>query len=115
MKNPLSKSYNEANDQQLIEQANGRSKDTLNELIVAHESFIYNVGWKFTNDKDKASDLAQLFPIRSLNNLISVPYGKYAFMEIEDNTSYSALAITFGWFIFYLTSIIYILNKRYLK
>lgn len=62
-----------------------------------------------------APDLAQFFPIRSLNNLISVPYGKYVFMEIEDNVSYSALAITFGWFVFYLSSIFYILNKRDLK
>jgi len=62
-----------------------------------------------------APDIAQFFPIKSLNNLITVPYGKYVFMEIEDNVSYSALAITFGWFLFYLTSIFYILNKRDLK
>lgn len=59
-----------------------------------------------------APDLAQFFPIQSLNNLITVPYGKYVFMEIEDNVSYSALAIVTGWFAFYLTSIFYILNKR---
>ena len=62
-----------------------------------------------------APNLAQFFPIRSLNNLISVPYGKYVFMEIEDNVSISALAIVTGWFVFYLSSIFYILNKRDLK
>jgi hypothetical protein len=59
-----------------------------------------------------APHIAQFFPIRSLNNLISVPYGKYAFMEIEDNVSTSALAIVTGWFVIYLSSIFYILNRR---
>lgn len=59
-----------------------------------------------------APAIAQFFPIKSLNNLITVPFGKYVFMEIEDNVSYSALAIVTGWFVFYLTSIFYILNKR---
>jgi len=69
MKNPLSKSYNEANDQQLIERANGGSKNALNELIVAHESFIYNVAWKFTDDKDEASDLTQEVLIKVITKL----------------------------------------------
>lgn len=62
-----------------------------------------------------APDIAQFFPIASLNNLISVPYGKYVFMEIEDTISYSALAITTGWFAIYLSSVFYILNRRDLK
>ena len=59
-----------------------------------------------------APEIAQFFPIRSLNNLISVPYTRYVFMEIEDNVSYSALAITTAWFTFYLSSIFYLLNRR---
>ncbi len=34
------------------------------------------------------------------------------FMEIEDNVSLKALSIATGWFVIYLTSIFYILNKR---
>lgn len=69
MENPLSKSYNEAKDQELIEQANAGNKNALNELIVTHESFIYNVAWKFTNDKDEASDLTQEVLIKVITKL----------------------------------------------
>ena len=69
MKNPLSKVYNEANDKLLIEQANGGNKDALSELIVTHEPFIYNVAWKFTGDKDKASGLTQEVLIKVITKL----------------------------------------------
>jgi RNA polymerase sigma factor (sigma-70 family) len=69
MKNPLSKSYDEAMDQQLIEQANARSKSALNELIVTHESCIYNVAWKFTYNKEEASDLTQEVLIKVITKL----------------------------------------------
>ncbi|MEE4259047.1 MAG: ABC transporter permease subunit [Bacteroidales bacterium] len=59
-----------------------------------------------------APETAQFFPIKALNNLISVPFGRYVFMEIEDNVSIKALSIATGWFVFYLSSIFYILNKR---
>lgn len=62
-----------------------------------------------------APEIAQFFPIKSLNNLISVPFGRYVFMEIEDNVSIKALIIASGWFVFYLSSIFYILNKQDLK
>lgn len=62
-----------------------------------------------------APNIAQFFPIKALNNLISVPFGRYVFMEIEDNVSIKALVIVTGWFVFYLSSIFYILNKRDLK
>ena len=60
-------------------------------------------------------EIAQFFPIKSLNNLIKVPFGRYIFMEIEDNIAIKAIAISFGWFVFYLSSISFILNKRDLK
>ena len=69
MKNPLSKNYDEANDQQLIELANNGNKNALSELIITHESFIYNVAWKFTNDKDEASDLTQEVLIKVITKL----------------------------------------------
>jgi hypothetical protein len=59
-----------------------------------------------------APDIAQFFPVKALNNLIPVPYGRYIFMEIEDNVSIRALMIATGWFAIYLTSVFYILNKR---
>jgi len=59
--------------------------------------------------------IAQYFPIKSLNNLIKVPYGRYLFMEIEDIVSLKALAIVSGWFLVYLSSIMFILKKRDLK
>jgi len=59
-----------------------------------------------------APDIAQFFPVKALNNLISVPFGRYIFMEIEDNLSIKVIAIATGWFAIYLTSIFLILNKR---
>lgn len=53
-------------------------------------------------------EIAQFFPIKSLNNLIKVPFGRYVFMEIEDNIALKAIAISFGWFVFYLSSIVFI-------
>jgi len=61
------------------------------------------------------SEIAQFFPVKSLNNLIKVPFGRYVFMEIEDNISLKAIAISMGWFVVYLSSISFILNKRDLK
>jgi len=69
MENPLSKSYDEAKDKLLIEKANGGNKDALSELIVTHESFIYNVAWKFTDDKNEASDLTQEVLIKVITKL----------------------------------------------
>jgi ABC-2 type transport system permease protein len=60
-------------------------------------------------------DIVQYLPIKSLNNLIPVPYGRYIFMEIEDNVSLKAIIGSTAWFAVYLTSIVFILNKRDLK
>ena len=59
-----------------------------------------------------APDIAQFLPVKSLNNLIPVPYGKYVFMEIVDNVPWRALVIATGWFSVYLGGIFYILNKK---
>ena len=59
--------------------------------------------------------IAQYFPIKSLNNIIKVPFGRYVFMEIEDNISLNSIAISFGWFVFYMSSIVLILNKKDLR
>ena len=62
-----------------------------------------------------APDIAQFFPIKAINNLITVPFGRYIFMEIQDYVSLKALAIATGWFAIYLGLIYYILRKRDLK
>jgi ABC-2 type transport system permease protein len=59
-----------------------------------------------------APEIARFFPIKSLNDLIPVPYGKYIFMEIEDNIPLSALAISTGWFLIYISGIFFLLNRR---
>jgi ABC-2 type transport system permease protein len=56
--------------------------------------------------------IAQYFPIRSLNNLIPIPYSKYIFMEIEDNVPLSAVWISTGWFAIFLSLIFLKLNKK---
>jgi hypothetical protein len=60
-------------------------------------------------------DIVQYLPIKSLNNLIPVPYGRYIFMEIEDNFPLKAIIGSTAWFAIYLSSIVFILNKRDLK
>lgn len=62
-----------------------------------------------------AADIVQFFPIKSMNNLIKVPFGRYIFKEIHDNVSVRALAISLGWFVVYLSGIVFILKKRDLK
>ncbi|MFY0685596.1 MAG: hypothetical protein JXQ90_00450 [Cyclobacteriaceae bacterium] len=59
--------------------------------------------------------LPAFFPIGSLNDLISVPFPRYIFREIIDYVPLSAIAISTGWLIIYLTAIYYILVKRDLK
>lgn len=61
------------------------------------------------------AQLVDYFPIQALNNLITVPFGRYVFMEIQDNIPVKTLAIALGWLAIYLYSIISILNNRDLK
>lgn len=69
MKNPLSSNYDETKDKKLITEALKGSKQSLNDLIVLHEPFIYNVAWKFTNDPNEASDLTQDVLIKVITKL----------------------------------------------
>lgn len=69
MKNPLSVKYDSFNDQFSIKKAIGGDKKALNELIVIHEPFIYNVAWKFTNDQNEANDLTQEVLIKVITKL----------------------------------------------
>ncbi|MCP4461035.1 MAG: hypothetical protein GY816_23890, partial [Cytophagales bacterium] len=55
------------------------------------------------------------FPIKSLNNLIPMPFARYFFQEITDNVPMSAVAISTGWLAFYLGAIYFLLSRRDLK
>lgn len=61
------------------------------------------------------SVVSDYFPIKSLNNLIPVPYGRYIFREIDDFVPLKAIISSTVWFAIYLSSIVFILNKRDLK
>jgi len=61
------------------------------------------------------SELVVFFPVQSLNNLITVPFGRYVFMEIQDYIPFKTLAIALGWLVIYLWSVISILKRRDLK
>ena len=52
------------------------------------------------------------FPIKALNNLIKVPFQRYAFMEIQDYVSWKAIAIVMGWLLTFNALILFILKKR---
>ena len=60
-------------------------------------------------------EVVHYFPIKALNNLISVPFPKYMFREIETNIPIKAIVIAFGWLVIYLTVITRLLTKRDLK
>ena len=55
MSNPLSINQNETEDIQLINDALNGNKKALNQLIVRHEKFVYNLAWKFTADPNEAA------------------------------------------------------------
>ena len=37
------------------------------------------------------------FPVRAINNLIHVPFGKYLFMEVQDYVSIKELVVAGAW------------------
>ena len=57
-------------------------------------------------------DLAQLMPIRALNNLIHVPFQKYALRETQDYVSLKEVFVVGCWLVFYVGMSYLILKKR---
>ncbi len=51
-------------------------------------------------------------PIKSINNLIRVPFQKYVFMKIQDFIALKDLLIVIGWLGLYNLIIIWVLKKR---
>ena len=51
-------------------------------------------------------------PIKSLNNLIRVPFPKYVFMQIQDYIAWVDVLIVLGWLFIYNSLILWFLKKR---
>ncbi len=62
-----------------------------------------------------AASIVHYFPVKSMNNLIRPPFGRYIFHEIQDFVSIKAFIISLGWLLIYLSGIVFILKKRDLK
>ncbi len=59
MKNPLSTTYSESENIELVTQSLDGDHKALDKLFKLHQPFIYNVAWKMTNDAENALDLTQ--------------------------------------------------------
>lgn len=53
-----------------------------------------------------------LLPVKSLNNLIQIPFPKYIFREINDYVAVADALIAVGWLIVYNLLILWVLKKR---
>lgn len=60
-------------------------------------------------------EIVKYFPIKSLNDMIPVPFPKYIFREIDDNVPVQAVLVSVGWFALYLSAIFFILKRRDLR
>ncbi len=50
-----------------------------------------------TNIDDYFPSIVPFFPLQSIMNLVPLPFAKYAFQEIQDYVSLTAVAIALGW------------------
>lgn len=71
MKNPLSISYSEQKNIDLVIKATQGNRKALEDLIKLHQPFIYNVAWKMTNGEEDADDLTQEVLIKVITKLSS--------------------------------------------
>lgn len=71
MKNPLSLSYSEQENTDLVKKAVEGNRKALEDLIRLHQSFIYNVAWKMTNEEADAKDITQDVLIKVITKLSS--------------------------------------------
>nr|WP_297915889.1 RNA polymerase sigma factor [uncultured Allomuricauda sp.] len=72
MDNPFLKEYHsDKTDLQLVTAANNGDKKALEELILKHQPYIYNIAWKFVRNPSDAEDLTQEATIKILTNLSS--------------------------------------------
>ena len=57
-------------------------------------------------------NIAPLFPIRALNNLIHVPFQRYVLQEIQDYVSLKEVLIVLGWLILNISTCYWLLKRR---
>ena len=75
MKNPLSNSYSEQTNQDLVRSSVEGDRQALNQLIQLHQPFIYNVAWKMTHDPNDALDLTQETLLKVITKLAQFSFG----------------------------------------
>lgn len=77
--NPFSTAYKtDKSDAVLVEEVLKGNKQSLNDLILKHQPFIYNIAWKMIGDPMQAEDLTQEALLKIISNLSSFQ-GKSAF------------------------------------
>ncbi|AZQ44804.1 RNA polymerase sigma factor [Nonlabens ponticola] len=70
MHNPFLKEYSsDKTDEQLVREAQDGDKKSLEELILKHQPFIYNIAWKMVRHPKDAEDLTQEATIKIITNL----------------------------------------------
>ena len=52
------------------------------------------------------------FPIRSINNLIHVPFGKYIFREVQDYVALNEVLIAGGWAALFIWFTYWLITRR---
>lgn len=67
---------------------------------------------KYASMPEVLSQVAAFFPIRALNNLIHVPYQRWALQEIQDYVSVKEVLIVLGWLAFNIRICYWLLRKR---
>ncbi len=70
MDNPFLKEYtSDKTDIQLVEEAQAGNKKALEDLILKHQPYIYNIAWKMVRHPSDAEDLTQEATIKIITNL----------------------------------------------
>lgn len=70
--NPFSTTYkNDTPDSILVREILEGNKDALNNLVLRHQPFIYNIAWKMMGDPVMAQDLTQETLLKIISNLSS--------------------------------------------
>ncbi|WP_431122686.1 RNA polymerase sigma factor [Flagellimonas flava] len=70
MENPFLKEYtSDKTDHQLVDEANKGNKKSLEDLILKHQPYIYNIAWKMVHNPTDAKDLTQEAIIKIITHL----------------------------------------------
>ena len=67
---------------------------------------------EFKYVKDYHAVIGQLFPVRSLMNLIHPPFPKYVFYEVQDYISFKEFGVVMAWLGIYIGTIYWLLRRK---